>query len=389
MHDTARGANAAASRSLGFAHLDIMRAVAASVVVHNHCWNLLVRDYQSGDGILWKIPYVLAGLAPDAVMVFFVISGFWITSSVVGRVERGTWSWRDYAVDRLSRLWLVLIPVVLLGGLLDAIGRYGLGVPLYLGTQGARFQTIDVADHLTVPIALGNIFFLQTLAVPTFGSNAPLWSLANEFWYYFWFPAFFLLWQRRGSHWIIALIALGTMFLFSKLIVGFVCWLLGSLAFFLLPSTKAMLAARPSLSRLSLSLGGAALLFGLATPRLLQFTYAAHSIVVALGMMIAVLALSASNRRLPPLLGWVATYGANASYSLYAVHFPVLMLIATLFVAQRPLEPSVGSLLLCLLVWMALVAVGYLFSMVAERPTLQVRTKMRALLKGRTTTGAS
>ena len=74
------GAGAAAHRNLGFAHLDAMRAVAACVVVHNHCWNILVRNYQSGDGILWKIPYMLAGLAPDAVIVFFVISGFWITS---------------------------------------------------------------------------------------------------------------------------------------------------------------------------------------------------------------------------------------------------------------------------------------------------------------------
>jgi peptidoglycan/LPS O-acetylase OafA/YrhL len=376
------GAGAAAHRNLGFAHLDAMRAVAACVVVHNHCWNILVRNYQSGDGILWKIPYMLAGLAPDAVIVFFVISGFWITSSVVGRVERGTWSWQDYAIDRLSRLWLVLIPVVLLGSLLDAIGRYGLGVPLYLGTQGARFQTIDVADHLSLPIAIGNVLFLQTLVVPTVGSNGPLWSLANEFWYYFWFPAFFMLWQRKGANLMVALIALGTMFLFSSLVIGFGCWLLGSLAFFLLPSTKAMLTARPSLRRLSLFLGGAGLVCALVIPRLLHFTYAAHSIVVALGMMVAVLAMSAANCRLPPVVGWLAAYGANASYSLYALHFPVMMLIATLFVAHRPLDPSVGSLLLCLLIWAALVAVGYLFSLIAERPTPVVRARMKALLKG-------
>ena len=376
------GAGAAAGRNTGFAHLDAMRAVAACVVVHNHCWNVLVRNYQGSDGALWKIPYTLAGLAPDAVIVFFVISGFWITSSVVGRVERGTWSWPDYAIDRLSRLWLVLIPVVVLGCLLDAIGRYGLGVPLYLGTQGARFQTIDVADHLTLPIAVGNILFLQLLVVPTVGSNGPLWSLANEFWYFFWFPSFFLLWQRKGANPIMALIALGTMVLFSSLIVGFGCWLMGSLAFFLLPSAKAMLMGRPALRRLSLLVAGAALVCALVVPRLLHFDYQAHSLIVAFGMMVVVLATSAANLRLPPLLGGLATYGANASYSLYALHFPVMLLIATLFVAYRPLEPSIGSMVLCLLLWAALIAIAYAFSMIAERPTPLVRARMKALLKG-------
>ena len=35
---------------------------------------------------------------------------------------------------------------------------------------------------------MGNLFFLQTIFVPPFGSNAPLWSLSFEFWYYLLFP---------------------------------------------------------------------------------------------------------------------------------------------------------------------------------------------------------
>ena len=35
---------------------------------------------------------------------------------------------------------------------------------------------------------LGNVFFLQTLTTPVWGSNGPLWSLAYEFWYYVCFP---------------------------------------------------------------------------------------------------------------------------------------------------------------------------------------------------------
>jgi hypothetical protein len=35
---------------------------------------------------------------------------------------------------------------------------------------------------------LGNLCFVQTVSVPVYGSNGPLWSLANEFWYYVMFP---------------------------------------------------------------------------------------------------------------------------------------------------------------------------------------------------------
>ena len=50
-----------------------------------------------------------------------------------------------------------------------------------------------VRSHLSIPILIGNYAFLQGIYVPTFGSNGPLWSLANEFWYYIAFP--FLAWR--------------------------------------------------------------------------------------------------------------------------------------------------------------------------------------------------
>src|SRR5262249_48022606 len=48
-------------------------------------------------------------------------------------------------------------------------------------------------------VALGNAAFLETIAVPTFGSDAPLWSLAYEFWYYVTFPVLVFAIMRGGS----------------------------------------------------------------------------------------------------------------------------------------------------------------------------------------------
>ncbi|WP_068772130.1 acyltransferase family protein [Termitidicoccus mucosus] len=63
--------------------------------------------------------------------------------------------------------------------------------------------------------------FLQTVAVPVFGTNSPLWSLANEFWYYVLFPL--LCWAVAWKRPMRAMAAAG--------LCGFLLWWLpGGLA---------------------------------------------------------------------------------------------------------------------------------------------------------------
>ena len=51
------------------------------------------------------------------------------------------------------------------------------------------YPSSAIAQALTAPVFLGNAAFLQRILVPELGTNGPLWSLANEFWYYLLFPA--------------------------------------------------------------------------------------------------------------------------------------------------------------------------------------------------------
>src|SRR6202030_3749589 len=53
------------------------------------------------------------------------------------------------------------------------------------------FGSVIPRSQITPGIFLGNLFFVQTILCRTFGSNGPLWSLANEFWYYLLFPLLF------------------------------------------------------------------------------------------------------------------------------------------------------------------------------------------------------
>src|SRR6202030_2366669 len=71
---------------------------------------------------LLEVLYFLTGFGHQAVMVFFVLSGFLISSSVMSSQMSGTWSWRDYAINRSSRLYVVLIPGLLFGLLWDKLG---------------------------------------------------------------------------------------------------------------------------------------------------------------------------------------------------------------------------------------------------------------------------
>ena len=162
-----------------FELLDFCRGLAALAVVTGHARLFALATYSSGTAkSLWLAPlYLLTGLGRQAVVIFFVLSGFLIGRNVLNAFSNGEWSWRAYAAHRLARLWAVLLPALVLTALLDM----------------ARGEWPDLL------VALGNAAFLQTIAVPVFGSNAPLWSLAYEFWYYAMFPLFVFLIAGTGS----------------------------------------------------------------------------------------------------------------------------------------------------------------------------------------------
>ena len=202
-----------------------MRAALAVTVAFGHLWGLLVEDYRPTASLLVRAGYFLAGFAHSAVILFFVLSGYWIARSVTARAERG-WRWDDYLIDRVARLGIVLVPALMLGGVLDWISYRVLDLPTHHGLTGAWVFTQDLSQSLTWRALAGNLVFLQHLIVPPFGSNGPLWSLAFEFWYYLWFPALWLAlrYWRPG----IALVTLGIAFANPEIAFGFLSWLCGA-----------------------------------------------------------------------------------------------------------------------------------------------------------------
>jgi len=100
------------------------------------------------------------GIAP--VVVFFVLSGFLVGGKVLERVMNGTFDAEAYALDRISRVYIPLLPALLFTIVICLI----CGNPISIGEF------------------FGNLFGLQGLSCGSFGGNTPLWSLAYEFWFY-------------------------------------------------------------------------------------------------------------------------------------------------------------------------------------------------------------
>jgi peptidoglycan/LPS O-acetylase OafA/YrhL len=176
---------------VGYPILDFLRAASAALVCMGHARALVMLPYrESADqSFLFKCFYFLTGFGHEAVMIFFVISGFLIGRSVYLAKLNNTWNWKSYAIDRLSRLWMVLLPALVLTLILDSIGISKDTFGYYVGSMATQLHLGPQEPvSLSSVTFFSNLFFIQNIASPIFGSNGPLWSLANEFWYYVLFP---------------------------------------------------------------------------------------------------------------------------------------------------------------------------------------------------------
>jgi peptidoglycan/LPS O-acetylase OafA/YrhL len=315
--------------------LDLIRALAACAVCISHLRNVMFVDFgaSAGIGLAGKAFYFLSNYGHTAVVVFFVLSGYFVGGSVLRQVEAGTWNWQRYLVERLSRLWIVLVPALLLTLFWDRLGIHMAGGAFYLGTEGTFDQRINVATHLGPATFACNLVFLQTLTCGTYGSNGPLWSLANEFWYYLWFPACLVMLRegRRPRALLMAGGALCTMIAFPSLLNGFALWLLGA-GLALLEMRLPASTTRTRMPWLTLT-SGAIFAAALLCIRLFRID---NDWIVGLTCVAFLRCMLVENVRLRSAwLSRAATQLSAFAYSLYLTHFPLILFVAAVVFGQR------------------------------------------------------
>jgi peptidoglycan/LPS O-acetylase OafA/YrhL len=363
------------SENAAHIHMDAMRTLLAVAVAFGHIWALLIRDYQPTANIAVNFLYFAAGFGHSSVILFFVLSGYWITRSVVARTRTG-WSWRAYLSDRLVRLLLVLVPALALTGVFDGIAILLLDSPTHRGATGTYVVARDIRSDLTLEVLVGNLFFLQEVLVRPFGSNGPLWSIAFEFWYYLWFPALWLLVSGRRVS--LALVTLAIGLINPELPMGFVSWLCGALLVF----ADRYLSERSSrqLPGGSRATGAAALLFLATLLWARSGDYRLEDPALAAMFALFLLAMLQHPPRIPGPVNALARYGASASFSLYATHFPLMALCTALIITTDRIAPSVGAILLALAILAFSIGFGWVFASGTEKHTMIARRHIRRLM---------
>lgn len=171
-------------------YLDLTRFVAALMVVLAH--------YVQYNIVKGSLALASPSMGREAVVVFFVLSGFVIAYATENRVT----SAREYVAARCGRIYSVVLPTLILAWLLaGSLGNEGLYqlakpyvyIPLHLLFLGQSWNLSEVPPML-----------------------APFWSLCYEVWYYVLFGVAYYLkgWRRT----IVLVAVLGVM--------GFKLWLL-------------------------------------------------------------------------------------------------------------------------------------------------------------------
>jgi len=379
--------------SRGFSSfLDASRWIAAFLVVVSHVRHLLLVDLPAvvQPSMIVKGLYFISGFGHEAVVVFFVISGFLVGGSTLERWQREGPALQVYALARVSRIYTVFIPALLVSLALDLTGATWFdSARVY--SQPAIYHTISLmgplAEHVSGLVLLGNLAMLQTIAVPVLGTNGPLWSLAYEWWYYWIFMLVGLASVKPNArNFVVAgvILALLALAMPANLIFMGVLWLIGIILFFVVRSATRL----PSLaigftvfagamvwSRLSHNLDN---VNHLESPRI-SFE---RDFIVALGY--SALACSMSRTTAARFSALHKTL-ADFSYSTYLVHFPMLLFAAALLKQQFGLDfvrqPSLWSFGYAGAMIAFLYAYAYGFATLTERHTDRVRAFLKSCLR--------
>ena len=295
--------------------------------------------------------YFVTGLGHQAVMIFFVLSGFLVGGSVISAHQMGKWSWTSYALRRLTRLWLVLIPALLLTLLWDTLGQRQSPTG-YHGEFHAIYNsgpTINAPTDLQPLTFLGNTFFLQTISVNCFGTNGPLWSLANEFWYYLLFPLLLgslvrgaksetlkTIMLKRAVY--LGLLVTRLILLPWGILMGGLVWLMGAAVVMLIRQEQARKWATHPVWLITSALLALGLLAASRFGKLGPF----DDLLLGAGCALLVAALAVRPAG-PGIYARLSADASEYSYTLYLVHFPVLaFLFYTVFKGQQ-LSPGIYS----------------------------------------------
>ncbi len=311
------------------AMLNAVRGISAILVVIGH-------GVSYGKLSPSLMPPQIPWMQELAVVAFFWISGFLVAGALDRMIQKDRGA-REFIVARAVRVFLPLWPALVFTWLLDVLT----GEAVY-------------ASNRTIGVAIGNALAFQGVpgvGVPVFASNRPLWTVAIEWWLYV-FAAVVVFRPRHPAAWLGGAIATAVVLhnLFGGRGAGLaIVWFIGAAGWLAYRDPKAP-------DRYALSLGG--VVFGLATVRWYETAEAYDWVAqIVFGIAASIIALGLRPRSVSHRTVKAAEYLAMPSYSLYLVHYPIMLAFGKPFSMVDLVGYTAVS-----------VVVALLFSFVFERP---------------------
>lgn len=349
--------------------LDFIRFTAAFLVLAAHTRGFLFEKYSDLDSSSQHfgtfIFYSLTRFGTEAVILFFVLSGFLVGGPLIKRVRLGTFDSKSYIIDRLTRIYTPLFPTILLTICISLI----------------------ISFHIDLAQILGNIFSLQGVFVETLNSNPPLWSLSYEIWFYCLGLAIVLVFNSKKINILKIAFLIFCIYVFTILKPAYLlCWLAGAFVH-TYPSKKKSKTKLIILGCLTLLIMGLSQLtsdsisfekYGFLN--LINNDFILVIFAVFTAFFIRELILFQSNNTFSIILNWIGLKCAPFSFSLYLIHYPILFLIPYFgFIKMNTFNFT--TLLVFLAVLVILMSVSYLFYICFEKQSDRIKIWLKNKLK--------
>lgn len=345
---------------------------------------------------------MLGGLG---VFTFFAISGFLIGYSIVQKTENSAYSFREYFVDRFSRIYAGLIPALIVS-LIVAGGIYCTNQVYFnhLINSESQLSVPEFAATLTmtnnIPSGLINaasnaVFGTPFLSAPisSFGFNSVLWSLVVEWWIYMFFGWVILgglaiFGRKTAKGWFKGLF-LGFGILLSLIIIALAwnysafiaVWFVGVAALYAVTcsTVSAKLGGQVVQRVLIIFFVAAAAAVGYEAYVIYALTHESFNLLFGLLIACCVfLGLFIVNNKTVPKLSKMLLNGRVAklsssmaafSYTIFLIHYPILLFI-------NGLNFTVDRMLLFLPILLVINEVAFLLASVTENKHKVLATKI-------------
>lgn len=319
-------------------YFDVVRALSSQMVLVGHSLNLFLPAVFLRRGSAHRsVPY----MQNLGVVLFFVLSGFLVSSSVMRRSANGSYGFRQYAIERATRILVPFVPALVLIAVADRAFFHGADHAPFirvLDNSGTTFLANLTMLYNNPPMQQLGRWLERDLSVGPFGTAAPFWTVVIEWWIYlsFGLVALFLLGRARLRFSGAVLFLLAVAVPAASLTNGsglVLAWLVGM--------TYA-LGRQAATAASALTHGGiAALGAASAVLSLVSHEWNFYQPMVCIGVALMVMSLYhvVATRRADdapvqvaraPLAASFVRLLSDYSYSLYLVHFSLLVYLTTL-----------------------------------------------------------